>query len=111
MFMTHVAFVMERPGVPRMIFGELQRREQTGAKRMVQKLLQTYGKRLVELIEKGKTRGEIAAEVDTAAAATLFIGTIQGLVMQSLLAGDVSRLDRDAHGAFALYRRAIGVVS
>src|SRR5690606_34933980 len=109
MFMAHVAFVMERPGVPRMIFGELQRSEQTGAKHMVQKLLQTYGERLVVLIDSGKASGEISAEVDTAAAATLFIGTIQGLVMQSLLAGDVARLGRDAPGAFALYRRAVGV--
>ena len=37
----------------------------------------------------------------------LFIGTIQGLVMQSLLAGKVSRIRRDAPGVFAIYRRGI----
>lgn len=41
------------------------------------------------------------------AAALLFIGTIQGLVMQSLLAGDVTRMRRDATGVFAIYRRGI----
>jgi hypothetical protein len=31
--------------------------------------------------------------------------------MQSLLAGDVSRIRRDAPGVFAIYRRGIGVTS
>lgn len=46
--------------------------------------------------------------IGRAAAATLFIGTIQGLVMQSLLAGDVEQLRDHALGAFAIYRRGIG---
>jgi hypothetical protein len=37
----------------------------------------------------------------------LFIGTIQGLVMQSLLDGDVERIRRDAPRAFAIYCRGI----
>ena len=45
--------------------------------------------------------------LDSEAAATLFIGTVQGLVMQSLLAGDVKRLRRDAPRVFAIYRRGI----
>jgi len=48
------------------------------------------------------------ADLDPDAAATLFIGTIQGLVMQSLLAGDVARMRADAPGVFAIYRRGIG---
>ncbi|MCC6200386.1 MAG: TetR family transcriptional regulator, partial [Moraxellaceae bacterium] len=44
------------------------------------------------------------------AAATLFIGTIQGLVMQSLLMGDVARMRSDAPRVFAIYRRGIGCV-
>jgi hypothetical protein len=59
------------------------------------------------LIEQGKALGEITREVDTSAAATLFIGTIQGLVMQSLLAGSVRRIRTEAPGAFAIYRRGI----
>ncbi len=66
-----------------------------------------YGKRLSALIEQGKAQGEIAPEVDALAAATLFIGTIQGLVMQSLLAGDVERIRREAPGALAIYLRGI----
>lgn len=108
MFMSHVEFVVEHPGVPRMMFGELQRAESTPAKHMVQTLIQRYGDRLQRLIEQGKACGELSAMLDNEAAATLFIGTIQGLVMQSLLAGDVERIRRDAPRVFAIYRRGIG---
>ena len=108
MFMAHIAFVAEHPGVPRMLFGELQRASDSPAKRMAQTLIGRYGERLRKLIELGKTQGELAADLDTGAAATQFIGTIQGLVMQSLLAGDVAHLRRAAPGVFAIYRRGIG---
>lgn len=108
MFMSHIEFVAEHPGVPRMMFGELQRAESTPAKRMVHTLIQRYGERLQVLIARGKAAGEIDAAVDSDAAAALFIGTIQGLVMQSMLAGDVERIRRDAPRAFAIYRRGIG---
>ena len=108
MFMSHVGFVSEHPGVPRMMFGELQRAETTPAKRMVQTLIQRYGERLNRLIEQGKTCGELSASLDNEAAATLFIGTVQGLVMQSLLAGDITRIRLDAPRVFAIYRRGIG---
>ncbi|MEZ3137355.1 TetR/AcrR family transcriptional regulator [Stutzerimonas kunmingensis] len=107
MFMSHVDFVAEHPGVPRMIFGELQRAESSAAKRMVQTLIRRYAGRLQVLIEKGKANGELAAELDDEAAAMLFIGTIQGLVMQSMLDGDMQRIRRDAPRVFAVYRRGI----
>jgi AcrR family transcriptional regulator len=107
MFMAHVEFVAEHPGVPRMLFGELQRAGQTAPKRMAQTLLRRYGERLQRLIEQGKAGGELAPALDADAAATLLIGTIQGLVMQSLLANDVERIRRDAPRVFAIYRRGI----
>jgi len=42
------------------------------------------------------------------AATTLFIGMIQGLVMQSLLADDIYRMRLDAPGIFATFRSGIG---
>lgn len=107
MFMAHVDFVAEHPGVPRMMFGELQRSGETLPKRMVQTLLARYGERLRKLIGEGQQAGEIDADMDADAAAILFIGTIQGLVMQSMLAGDVGRIRRDAPRVFAIYQRGI----
>jgi len=108
MFMAHVQFVSEHPGVPRMLFGELQRAEQTVPKRMVQTLIRKYGERLHRLIEEGKHVGELPNTLDTEASITLLIGMTQGLVMQSLFSGDVTQISRDAPGGFAIYRRGIG---
>lgn len=108
MFMAHVDFVAKHPGVPRMLFGELQRTGETLPKRMVQALLQRYGERLHGLLEAGKTQGELDAALDVEAAAVLFIGTIQGLVMQALLTGKMARIRRDAPRVFAIYRRGVG---
>ncbi len=107
-FMAHIDFVFEHPGVPRMLFGELQRPGETLSKKMVQTLIQRYGERLRHLLERGKAIGELDANLDVEAASVSFIGSIQGLVMQSLIAGDVARIRRDAPGVFAIYRRGIG---
>lgn len=107
MFMANVEFVTEHPGVPRMLFGELQRAQQTAPKRMAQTLIRRYGERLQALLEQGKAYGELSGTLDTNAAATLLIGMVQGLVMQSLLADDVQRIRRDAPQLFAIFRRGI----
>ena len=107
-FMAHVAFIAEHPGVPRMMFGELQRPGDSATRRMVQALLERYRDRLRALIEQGRASGELDPEVDPDQAALLFVGTIQGLVMQSLVAGDVQQVRRDAAGAFTTLCRGIG---
>jgi AcrR family transcriptional regulator len=107
-FLGHVDFVARHPGVPRVLLAELQRAEDTAAKRAVHGLLRRYGERIRSLIEQGKGCGEVAAATDATAAATLFIGTIQGLVLSSLISGRRARLRRDAPGAFSIYRRGIG---
>lgn len=106
-FMTHIDFVAQHPGVPRMLFGELQRAEESPAKLMVRTMIRGYSERLRRLIEDGKAQGELAADLDADAAATLFIGSIQGLVMQSLIAGNVKTIRTNAPGVFAVYRRSI----
>jgi TetR/AcrR family transcriptional regulator len=107
MFMAHIEFVVAHPGVPRMMFGELQRAEDSAAKKMVRVLIQRYGDRLSGLIEAGKLNGTIAREIDTDAASALFIGSIQGLVMQSMLAGDPQRMQKDAPRVFTVFRRGM----
>lgn len=107
MFMAHAKFVTEHPGVPRLLFGELQQTGETASKDIVQSLLRQYRERLYRLIEAGKSSQELDMDLDTEAAAVLFIGTIQGLVMQALLAGDVGLICKDAPRVFGIYHRGI----
>ncbi len=70
-------------------------------------MLLRYGERLEILLEKGIAQGTVHPELDVKAASVMFIGTIQGLVMQSLIAGDTSRMLGNAKPVFALFRQAI----
>lgn len=107
LFMAHVEFVAAHPGVPRIILSELQRAEPSTPKRIVQAFLRQYSERVSQLLAEAKQRGELPAALDAEAAAILFVGTIQGLVLQALLAGHVTRIRRDAPRVFAIYRRGI----
>ncbi len=107
LFLAHVEFVVAHPGVPRIVFGELQRARQTAAKRIVQAMQKRYAERVAGIIADAKGRGQLDAALDAEAASILFIGMIQGLVMQSLLSGDMSRIRRTAPRVFAVYRSGI----
>jgi len=110
MFLAHINFVSAHPGAPRMLFGELQGAKSTPAKRLAHELLKQYAERLHRLIELAKESGELPRNLDNHAAAILFIGTIQGLIMQSLISGEMEQMRRDAPGVFTIYRRGIANV-
>lgn len=109
MFMAHIEFIVLHPGVPRMLFGQLQSPGSTPAKRMAKALLKRYSERLRTLMAQGKQSGGLDADLDVDNASVLFIGTIQGLVMQSLIAGNVAQMRAQAPAVFAIFRRGIGV--
>ena len=60
-FLAHVDFVVEHPGVPRMLFGELQRSEMTAHKLVVLTLLGHYGARLQQCLAQGQARRVITS--------------------------------------------------
>ena len=107
LFHAHVAFVVAHPGVPRVIFHELQQPADSPVKQEVRALLQTYRKLLLALLQDGVTAGDFAAELDQDAAATLFVGIVQGLVMQALLTGKPGAMKAQAAKVFALYLRGL----
>ena len=108
-FMTHIQFICDHPGVPRLLFSELQRKENTAAKKLVNALLSQYQQRLQQTLEQGKHNQELATDLDVKAAALLFIGSIQGLVVQSIVQGNSDTLLQAAQDTFLLYQRAIEV--
>lgn len=107
MFMTHIAFAVEYPGIPRMLFGELQKTESTPAKIVVASLLEGYGQLLAGKLEQGKACGEVDGAISTDVAVSLFVGAVQGLVIKALLLGDMACMTRGAVQTFALFRRAV----
>ncbi|PIW08110.1 MAG: TetR family transcriptional regulator, partial [Comamonadaceae bacterium CG17_big_fil_post_rev_8_21_14_2_50_60_13] len=91
-FLAHVDFVMAYPGVPRVIFQELQSARDTALKAQVRSLMQRYRKLLQNLLQQAHKEQGLHADIDLNAAAVLFIGSVQGLVTQALISGDVNAM-------------------
>lgn len=106
-FLAHVRFVMQHPGVPSIVFHELQQATDSPLKQRVRSVQQRYRQLLERLLARAVEAGESASSLDQAAAATLFLGMVQGLVMQSMLADQPQSLLEQAERVFAVYRRAI----
>ena len=106
-FFCHVDFVITRPGVPRLIFNELQQPADSAIKASVRKLLQRYRQLVSGLIVAAAAGNETSRNVDVSAAATLFVGSIQGLVMQSMLADNVQAMHQTAEQIFPLFLRSL----
>ncbi|WP_193175344.1 TetR/AcrR family transcriptional regulator [Oricola nitratireducens] len=107
MFLTHVKFVAERPGVPRILMGQLQRNGATAAKQVAQTLMRNYATRLHRILSAARASGAVSAKLDESAAATLFLGMIQGLVVQAQISGDYAKMCAEAPRVFAIYRAGI----
>lgn len=106
-FMAHVGFVTQHPGAPRLLFGELQRKADSAPKGLVTALLKGYRQRLMAVMAEGQSQGLFDPELDREAAATFFIGCIQGLVMQSLMTGQVKTLRKQAQSVFPIFLRGL----
>lgn len=106
-FRAHVAFVIAHPGAPRIIFHELQQPGDSPVKQEVRALLQDYRQLLLGQFKQGMKSGELPTGIDPEAAATLFVGIVQGLVMQSMLTGKPAAMKAQAEAVFAIYLRGI----
>ena len=110
MFTAHVEFVAAHPGIPPILFGELQRSGETPAKVKLQELMAGYGARLAGKLNEAKAGGLVASEIDIPAAAILFLGIIQGLVMQTMMTGDFEAMRHMSSRIFDIYLSGIGAV-
>ena len=101
-FEAHVAFVASHPGVPRMLFHELQYPGDSPVRAEVRAMVGGYRKRLAGLFAQAKAAGELPPTLDVDAAPVLFIGAVQGLVVLSALDGNRAAIRRVARAVFAL---------
>lgn len=111
MFLAHVKFIREFPGVPRLVFAELQQPDSSPVRQRVQKIMRRYRQMLAETLGKAKAAQLIGDDVDVQAAAALFLGAIQGLVMQSMLGGVSPDAKEPVLGVLRLYLASLGVQS
>lgn len=106
-FLAHVDFVVTHPGVPRVIFQELQSPGDTAMKSRVRGLMQRYRQLLMQLLQQAQAEQAIATDTHLPAAAVLFVGAVQGLVIQALMSGDAPAMALQAPSVFAIYQRGL----
>lgn len=110
-FTTHIEFVVEHTGVPRILFGELQRDSDAPGKARVRALMSGYRDRVMNLLDQAKTQGLIKETTDCPAAATMFLGMVQGLAMQAMAADDFDHMPAVSLRLFDLFLDALGAAT
>ena len=87
-FLAHVAFIAANPGVPRVMFHEMQYPGDSPVRSEVRTMISAYRQRLTLLFRQAKAAGELPRDLDATLAPVSFIGAVQGLVIEASLAGD-----------------------
>jgi AcrR family transcriptional regulator len=106
-FIAHVEFVVTHPGVPRVVFQELQHPQETALTLAVRGLMQQHRSVVLVLLQDAKDQNLLSPATDLPAAASLFLGAVQGLVMQALVSGQVGAIAAQAPGVFTLWLRGV----
>ena len=107
MFLAHVAFISKHPAIPRILFSELQNKKSGKMRQLIQEIMSGYEGRIAGLLEAAKAQGLVDAELDSRSAAVLYIGMIQGLVMQVSIFGGKRSLLQEAGKTFPIFLHGI----
>jgi AcrR family transcriptional regulator len=106
-FQAHVDFVVRFPGVPRLVFQELQHGQETALKSAVRSLMAQYRGLVESLLKLADQQGALAKGTQAPAAAVMLLGSVQGLVMQAMVSGNPLAIATQAPGIFAIFLRGI----
>jgi AcrR family transcriptional regulator len=112
MFFAQIEFIASHPAIPRVLMSEHLHGRSAALRRLVTEIMLGYEAKIAGLLADAQAQGLARADLDVHAAATLYIGMIQGLVMQtSILRGQRTLMARtltaEAARTFPVYLQAI----
>lgn len=107
MFHAHVDFIAKHPAIPRMVFSGQMLHDSPKLKALVQEIISGYEDRLIALLREAREAGLARADLDEQSAAILFIGMIQGLVVQVTIFGARRSITEEARKVFPVYLAGI----
>lgn len=107
MFHAHIAFVSKHPAIPRLLFTELLHKKNSKLQQLIQEIVSGYEAKIAGLLEDAKSQSLVSAELDSKSAAVLYIGMIQGLVIQASIFGGKRSLPQEAQKTFPIYLHGI----
>lgn len=107
MFSAHLGFVSRHPGLPKLIFSDQLLRKSPRLKTIIQEILRGYEDIVAGHLREAQAQGLVRDDVDPEAGATLFVGMIQGLVIQSSVLGYKEALGEESKRVFRVYLTGI----
>ena len=107
MFFAHIAFISKHPAIPRLLFSELLHKKNGKLRQLIEGIISGYEAKIAGLLEVAKTTSLVPENLDSQSAAVLYIGMIQGLVMQSSIFGGKRTLQQQAEKTFPLFLHGI----
>ncbi len=107
MFHAHIGFIAKHPAIPRLIFSDELRNKNPRLKQLVQEIIIGYEQRIAALLRAAKEQGLARNDLDEESAATLYIGMIQGLVLQASIFSGKRELTALSKKVFPVYLNAV----
>ncbi len=107
MFHAHLSFIAQYPAIPRIVFSGQMLDENPVLRALVREILTGYEARIVMLLLQAREAGMIRPDLDEHGAATLFLGMIQGLVVQIKIVGVDRSMQEEARKLFPIYLAGI----
>lgn len=111
MFFAHIAFISKHPAIPRLLFSELLHKKNSKLRQLIQGIISGYEAKIAGLLDEAKLQSLTSADLDSQSTAVLYIGMIQGLVMQSSIFGGKHSLQQEAERTFPILLYGIKIRS
>lgn len=107
MFFAHIAFISKHPAIPRLLFSELLHKKNGKLRQLIEGIISGYEAKIAGLLDAAKSQSLVPDDLDSQSAAVLYIGMIQGLVMQSSIFGGKLALQQQAENTFPIFLHGI----
>lgn len=107
MFFAHITFINKHPAIPRLLFSEMLHKKSSKLRVLIQTIIFGYETKVATLLDAAKEQGLVLEELDSKHAAVLYIGMIQGLVMQITIFNDKRSLLDEARKTFPIFLHGI----
>jgi len=107
MFLAHITFISKHPAIPRLLFSELLHKKNSKLRQLIQEIISGYEAKIAGLLETAKSQSMVSADLDSKSAAVLYIGMIQGLVMQKSIFGEKRSMLQEAEKTFPIFLHGI----
>lgn len=106
-FFAHIDFIAGKPAIPRLLMSEHLHARNSPLRKLVTEILLGFEAKIAGLLEDARKQGLARPDLDVHAAATLYLGMVQGLVLQTSILRGQRELRNEAERTFPIFLQAI----